>query len=248
MDQKSREAIFQIRRTIKEIKNYSNDYYYANAFESYVNTLNQYTPLINFPPFDFKEYHYSATKKTINDTGYISLIYYVDLLEEELPALQNKQDDVQSNKKYIDETKVFIVHGRDKAILTETELLLKNAGLNPIVLSKQANSGLTLMEKFEKYSDVSYAIILLTPDDIGSYFEKDTHPNLQYRARQNVIFELGFFYGKLGRSNVCCLLKQSVEKPSDLDGIAYIPFTESIDEIEYDILKELRESNLKVKI
>jgi len=67
------------------------------------------------------------------------------------------------------------------------------------------------MEKFEKYSDVSYAVILLTPDDIGSYFEKDTHPNLKYRARQNVIFELGFFYGKLGRSNVCCLLKQSVK-------------------------------------
>ncbi|WP_353049211.1 TIR domain-containing protein [Exiguobacterium sp. s91] len=71
---------------------------------------------------------------------------------------------------------------------------------------------------------------------------------MQYRARKNVIFELGFFYGKLGRSNVCCLLKQSVEKSSDLDGIAYIPFTESIDEIEYDTLKELRESNLKVKI
>lgn len=248
MDYKGKEAILQIRRTIKEIKNYSNDYYYVNSFESYVNTLNQYTSLINFPPFDFKEYHYSATKKTINDTGYISLIYYVELLEEELPELQKKHDDFRSKEKYIDETKVFIVHGRDKAILNETELLLKNAGLHPVILSKQANSGLTLMEKFEKYSDVSYAVILLTPDDIGSYFEKDTHPNLQYRARQNVIFELGFFYGKLGRSNVCCLLKQSVEKPSDLDGIAYIPFNESIDEIEYVILKELRESNLKVRI
>lgn len=248
MDYKGKEAILQIRRTIKEIKNYSNDYYYVNAFESYVNTLNQYTSLINFPSFDFKEYHYSATKKTINDTGYISLIYYVELLEEELPELQKKHDDFRSKEKYIDETKVFIVHGRDKAILNETELLLKNAGLHPVILSKQANSGLTLMEKFEKYSDVSYAVILLTPDDIGSYFEKDTHPNLQYRARQNVIFELGFFYGKLGRSNVCCLLKQSVEKPSDLDGIAYIPFNESIDEIEYVILKELRESNLKIRI
>lgn len=248
MNSRDREAIFQIKHTIKEIKNYSNDYYYANAFESYVDTLNQYTSLINFPSFDFKDYHYSATKKTINDTGYISLIYYVDLLEEELPELQEHRNNFQSKKIDIDETKVFIVHGRDKTILTETELLLKNAGLNPIILSKQANSGLTLMEKFEKHSDVSYAVILLTPDDIGSYFEKDTHPNLQYRARQNVIFELGFFYGKLGRSNVCCLLKQSVEKPSDLDGIAYIPFNESIDEITLDILKELREANINVTI
>ena len=165
-----------------------------------------------------------------------------------MPELQEHRNNFQSKKIDIDETKVFIVHGRDKTILTETELLLKNAGLNPIILSKQANSGLTLMEKFEKHSDVSYAVILLTPDDIGSYFEKDTHPNLQYRARQNVIFELGFFYGKLGRSNVCCLLKQSVEKPSDLDGIAYIPFNESIDEITLDILKELREANINVTI
>lgn len=248
MDQKRKEALFQIRRVINEIKKYSSDYYYANAFESFVSILNQYTPLINFPSFDFKEYHYSTTKKTINDTGYTSLISYIELLEEELSNDQQNQEDFKLKKKHIDTTKIFVVHGRDKTILTETELLLKNAGLNPIILSKQVNSGLTLMEKFEKYSDVSYAIVLLTPDDVGSFFEENTNPALQYRARQNVIFELGFFYGKLGRSNVCCLLKQSVEKPSDLDGIAYIPFNESIDEIAYTVLKELREANIKVNI
>jgi len=77
------------------------------------------------------------------------------------------------------------------------------------------------IEKLEYYTDVDFAVVLLTPDDIGALL--DDKENLKPRARQNVIFELGYMTAKLGRSNVCALLKDSVEKPTDYDGVLYIP-------------------------
>lgn len=248
MEQQINEAILQIKRVIKDIKNYNSDYYYVNAFKQYISILNRNVQQLNLPKFEFEEFHYSSTKKTINDTGYKALIHYIEILEEELPQLRINHISNTIKKSAIDDKKVFIVHGRNKNTLNEAELLLTRAGLQPVVLNRQANSGMTLIEKFEKHSEVSYAVILLTPDDVGSYYEEGINPNLQFRARQNVLFELGFFYGKLGRRNVSCLIKQSVEKPSDIDGIAYIPFSKSIEEIELLLLKELKAANLKVNI
>lgn len=248
MDQKSNEPILQIKRIIKDIRNYQGGFYYVNAFKQYISVLNRNAQQLNLPKFEFEEFHYSSTKKTINDIGYKALIHYIEILEEELPRLYVNHLSDQTNKNLIDDKKIFIVHGRNKTVLNEAELILTRAGLKPVVLNRQANSGMTLIEKFEKYSEVSYAVILLTPDDVGAYYEKDVNPNLQFRARQNVLFELGFFYGKLGRQNVSCLIKQSVEKPSDIDGIAYIPFNQSIEEIELLLLKELKAANLKVNI
>ncbi|MCY8391139.1 nucleotide-binding protein [Bacillus haynesii] len=144
----------------------------------------------------------------------------------------------------------IIVHGRDKTALLETEGILNRVGLEPVVLNRMVNSGLTLIEKFEKNSDVKYAIVLLTPDDIGALYENAPLESLSYkfRARQNVIFELGFFYGKLGRSNVCCILRSNVEKPSDIDGIAYLQYNQSVEEIEYSILKELKEAKIEIRV
>lgn len=248
MEQKNKKSILQIKQTIKDIRKYQNDYYYVNAFERYVSILNENVSEFDLPKFKFEEFHYSATKKTINDRGYQSLIHYIETIEEGLSQPHVNILHNQPEKSVFNDKKVFIVHGRNKVALNETELLLNRAGLEPIVLNRQVNNGLTLIEKFEKYSDVSYAIILLTPDDVGSYYEDGINPNLQFRARQNVLFELGFFYGKLGRANVCCLIKQSVEKPSDIDGIAYIPFNNSIEEIEFSLLRELKTANLKVRI
>ena len=117
---------------------------------------------------------------------------------------------------------VFVVHGHDDARKHETaRVLAKLTGNEPIILHEQANAGRTLIEKFEKHAgDVGYAVVLATRDDVGrAVGEQEEHP----RARQNVVFELGFFFGRLGRARVALLYEEDIELPSDTDGIAYIP-------------------------
>lgn len=116
-------------------------------------------------------------------------------------------------------SKVFIVHGHDEAALQGLARFLEKLGLDAIVLREQANRGRSIIEKFEDHaSEVGFAVILLTPDDLGSAVSAPEHNR---RARQNVIFELGFFAGKLGRGRVCLLRKGEVEIPSDLYGVIY---------------------------
>jgi predicted nucleotide-binding protein len=116
---------------------------------------------------------------------------------------------------------VFIVHGHDEAAKQSVARYLERLDLKLLILHEQPNRGRTIIEKFEDYSNVSFAIILLTPDDIGY---RDGKPEeAKSRARQNVIFELGYFIGKIGRENVFALYKEGVELPSDFQGVVYEP-------------------------
>lgn len=116
--------------------------------------------------------------------------------------------------------RVFLVHGRDGAIKNEVARFLERLGLDVVILHERPNKGRTLITKFqEESSDVSFAIVLVTPDDMGGLADGDAQP----RARQNVVFELGFFIGRLGSERVCALMANGVEKPSDYDGVAYVP-------------------------
>ncbi len=121
---------------------------------------------------------------------------------------------------------IFIVHGSDTLRAESVAHTVASAtGRQTIILRDQPNLGRTLIEKFEQHAaEVSYAIIILTPDDQGSRAD-ETHTRL--RGRQNVIFEMGYFYGLIGRSNVSVLIRPGVEKPSDTDGIAYITYDET---------------------
>lgn len=121
-----------------------------------------------------------------------------------------------------DNRKIFIVHGHDNEAKETTARYVEKLGLEAIILHEKASGGNTIIEKFEQHSNVGFAIILLTPDDIGA--SKDKSDKLLPRARQNVIFELGYFIGRLGRKRVCALCKGDVETPSDYQGIVYIPF------------------------
>jgi predicted nucleotide-binding protein len=115
---------------------------------------------------------------------------------------------------------VFVVHGRDDTAKNEVALFLRAIGLEPIILHLRPNGGRHLLTKFREESDgATFAVVLMTPDDEGGLAGVAER---QPRARQNVVFELGFFIGKLGPANVAALLKGDVEKPSDFDGIAYI--------------------------
>lgn len=117
---------------------------------------------------------------------------------------------------------VFLVHGRDDGATQTVARFLEQLTLEAVVLGEQPSHGQTIIEKFEKYAHVKFAIALLTPDDTGSLEgELPTH-----RARQNVIFELGYFIGKLGRKGVCALTKGEVDIPSDYSGVVYITLDE----------------------
>ena len=90
----------------------------------------------------------------------------------------------------------------------------------PVILHEQANQGKTIIEKFEDYSDVDFAVVLMTPDDIGYLANEESFA--KYRARQNVVFELGYFIGKLGRTHVAAIVKGDIEIPTDISGVLYI--------------------------
>lgn len=115
--------------------------------------------------------------------------------------------------------KVFVVHGHDEGARETVARFLEKLGLEAIILQEKPDQGRTIIEKFEDTSDdIGFAVVLLTPDDLGGSVKADT-PDA--RARQNVIFELGYFAAKLGRGRVCLLRKGHVEIPSDLYGVIY---------------------------
>ncbi|WP_273803636.1 nucleotide-binding protein [Providencia rettgeri] len=115
--------------------------------------------------------------------------------------------------------KIFIVHGHDSAALHAVARFIGKIGLEEIILSERPDGSRTVIEKFEEESDdASFAIVLMTPDDNGNAVLSE---NLKLRARQNVLYELGYFTGKLGRGKVMVLKKGDIEIPSDLAGVLY---------------------------
>jgi predicted nucleotide-binding protein len=148
--------------------------------------------------------------------------------------------------------KVFVVHGHDQLLKADVEQFINQIGLESIVLHRQPDKGRTLIEKFEQHSDVGYAFILLTPDDIAYTIDQDTLPDSsrkkEKRARPNVIFEFGYFVGKLGRDRVCCLYKEGVILPSDLDGLVYKKIDGSVESQGISIIKELKAAGYKIQM
>jgi predicted nucleotide-binding protein len=117
--------------------------------------------------------------------------------------------------------RVFVVHGHNNETKVIVARYLEKLGLEPIILHEQPDSGNTVIEKFEIHSAVSFAVVLLTADDLGA--AKSEQTALRPRARQNVVFELGYFVGRLSRRRVCALYSGDVEMPSDYHGVLYVP-------------------------
>lgn len=114
--------------------------------------------------------------------------------------------------------RVFIVHGHDAEARETVARFLAKVGFEPIILHEQANRGRTVIEKVEANSDVGFAVVLLTPDDLG---RAQADADLEPRARQNVLLELGYFIAKLGRPHVCALKRGDVVIPSDFAGVVW---------------------------
>lgn len=154
---------------------------------------------------------------------------------EEEPHFNLDKKTTNNNKK------VFVVHGHDGELRQSIARTLEKQGIEPIILAEQANLGATIIEKFEKYSDVKAAICLFTEDDYGKANKED---DWKHRARQNVVFEAGYFIGKLGRKNVVLLANRDIEMPSDLSGVVYTDNSMW----QMQVLKELREMGFSVDL
>lgn len=143
-----------------------------------------------------------------------------------------------------DKTKVFIVHGHDAEPREAVARFLERMDLTPIILHEQASQGMTIPEKLIAHGDVGFAVVLLTPDDFGRAKTADAdHP----RARQNVILELGYFVGRLGRDKVCALLKDGIEMPSDYVGTVYINW-DLANAWKFELAKELRAAGYDIDL
>lgn len=137
---------------------------------------------------------------------------------------------------------ILIVHGHNEELKEKVARTIEKLKLNPIILHEQSNEGQTVIEKFEKHSNVSFAVVLLTYDDFGNVKSEKNHNK---RARQNVILELGYFIAKIGRENVMPLYEKEVELPSDISGVLYTLIDET-ENWKFRLVKELKSAGFKV--
>lgn len=170
-----------------------------------------------------------------------SLVNRIDLFEEIAPiqtAVPQPAESAVVNRR------VFVVHGRDEGLKQSVARFIDTIELKAIVLEEQPGLGRTIIEKFEDHaSNVGYAVVLLTPDDVGK-LDGSASPE-QKRARQNVLFELGYFAGKLGRGKVCLLKRGELEIPSDLAGVECLSYD---GDWQLKLAREMRAAKLPANI
>lgn len=145
--------------------------------------------------------------------------------------------------------KVFVVYGHDTNARTQLEAMLRRWDLEPLILDQLISSGQTIIEKLEEYTQqANFGIVLATPDDIG--YPKNDETKKQYRVRQNVVLELGMLLSRIGREKVAILLSQAeaMEKPSDIDGLIYIPFKDNVEETKLSLAREMQNNGYSLDI
>jgi len=170
-----------------------------------------------------------------NDSDYYLSQQYYNELKESLAVLESLAELLEAsldgeefepekeNKKQIGND-IFLVHGRDEKMLHSVARFLEKLGLKTIILREQPSQGRTVIEKINDYSNVGFAVVLLSPDDRGGLAGLSFNEQ-SLRARQNVIFELGYFIGRLGRNRVSAIYKKEIEIPSDYSGVAFVPYS-----------------------
>ncbi|MBN8877473.1 MAG: nucleotide-binding protein [Sphingobacteriales bacterium] len=198
---------------------------------SFMGRLGRYTSEVD----DYKD----LIQRRVNNLE--RLLKVTDLLKSE--AVIGIGNIREAKSRDVTKTEVFIVHGHDETAKVKAARFIEKLGFKPIILHEQASSGKTIIEKIEEYSNVGFGIVLYTPCDIGG--KNAEKPNLKLRARQNVVFEHGYLIGKIGRSNVCALVKGEIETPNDISGVVYVPMDDS-DAWHLLIARELKKSGYDV--
>ena len=198
----------------------NDDSLYQKAFYDF---RRKYSYLVGFPVFAFNNPAPSLCRE------YVIQIY--SFLKSYISRFDVTEDN--KNSSITDLTKVFIVHGHNGELKEAVARIIEKQSLEAIILSEQTNRGKTIIEKFEATINVGAAICLFTADDKGRSASDTSDKD---RARQNVVFETGYFIGKLGRENIIIIADSSVEIPSDLYGVVYT----SRSDWKTEILKELK--------
>lgn len=173
-------------------------------------------------------------------------IHMLHSIEERMDFLVEPGAAVESSPRTPGGSQVFVVHGHDRELRERVARLLERLDLEPVILEEQTDGGRTIIEKFEQHAlNVGFAVVLMTPDDVGAK-AGDPVPETANRGRQNVVLELGYFMGTLGRSRVAALCGQEIERPSDIHGVLYIDVTR--DGWELRLAKEMRDAGLAVDL
>ena len=207
------------------------------------------TRLLEFPALTSSVFDSKSENKIVPLESDVD--FAASILEEMIEEIREYWEDDNPKKasssnsynKSMGANEIFIIHGRDNGTKQTVARFLEHLDLKPIILHEQSNQGRTIIEKFEQHARVGFAVALLTPDDVGALQEGET--NLKPRARQNVIFEFGYFIGRLGRNRVCALTKGDIEIPSDYDGVIYIPLDDA-GGWRMELVKELKGAGIDV--
>ena len=203
---------------------------YGEKSSEYGDFIRTSFTISDFPRLTTQSDFVQACARDIHKTKAMFEAYLEEMQEKEWS--ENSLVVPQDTHKRIANDKVFIVHGHNEGLKEALARLLEKQEIHPVILSEQANGGKTIIEKFEENSDVSAAICLFTADDEGKAKTADTY---KARARQNVVFEAGYFAGKLGRDHLVILADNNIEIPSDLQGVVY----SEANSWQLDVLKEL---------
>ncbi|MFC1917340.1 TIR domain-containing protein [Chloroflexota bacterium] len=204
-------------------------------------------------PFDKHPYF---SKSTFEDGTlyYLTAIRsYVSILISRLQVAIEETSDIPDRVKTFG-NRVFIVHGHDEGVKQTVARFLEKLDLKVVILHEQEDKGKTVIEKLEANSaeiDIGYAVVLLTPDDTGAskadVSKLGLEPSLKDRARQNVVFELGYFIAKLGRPRVRALYVQGVEPPSDYTGVLYTPL-DSSGSWKLELAREIKAAGIELDL
>jgi len=212
--------------------------------------LRQHRNLDTFWGFIKQKFPTYAERRTYISEEFTQIL---DALEfgrpvEQQPKANHPQSTAPSQPKVItrNKRKVFVVHGRDNEAKQEVSRFIEKIGLEAIILHEQASSGMTIIEKIERYSnDADFALVLYTSCDQGRGIH-ESNKSLNNRARQNVVFEHGYLMSKLGRENVCSLVKGDIETPNDISGVVYVTF-DQYGAWKNEVAKELKACGYVIK-
>lgn len=251
-----KELIENLNNRVKDLKygneveldaiNRQTEMYIRNIFGNDSRYINDLVGISFFPMIYPADEQY---KRSSWESGYISLTNLISTMLEELIIFSGEADDLDKKINPIDNkinpfsdeynNKIFIVHGHDEAMKQSVARIIEKLEFEPIILHEQENRNRTIIEKFTDYSNVGLAIVLLSPDDIGT--AKNNKEKIKPRARQNVVFEMGYFIGKLGRDKVIVMYnpEDDFELPSDYSGVLYIEYDRK-GNWKFEIAKELK--------
>lgn len=161
-----------------------------------------------FATWVFRQQHIPDGMDRLNDSVYRFLVAAIEDIIYANPALEIKTERPNNFQS------IFVIHGHDEMLISEIKDLFQRSGIRTIILREQVSEGKHILDLFIKEAlQVGYAIALFTPDDVTS--------DGNFRARQNVVLELGFFIGALGKDRVRMIVKPPIQMPSDMDGVLY---------------------------